>query len=134
MSSHWKTNSRTKLTQSSFVEKQLQTHRHDIIIGISWRFLKKSEILLKKSQKIKTPSKGIYLVFNLVKTRVSKGKPNPVLKIPAQLIPDIFQKHDKKLLKIFRISFYFSRVFPRFYGSRSLQIRALFFLDTKLDF
>ena len=88
----------------------------------------------KNSEKIKTPSKGIYLVFNLVKTRVSKGKPNPVLKIPAQLIPEIFQKQNKKLLKIFRSSFYFSRVFLRFYGSRSLQIRALFFLDAKLDF
>ena len=60
------------------------------------RFIEYNTRLVFAHKKIKTPGKGIYLVFNLVKTRVSKGKPNPVLKIPAQLIPEIFLKHGKK--------------------------------------
>ena len=86
------------------------------------------------TQKIKTPGKGIYLVFNLVKTCLGKGKPKTVLKVYAQLIILNFQKQKKKLLKMFRSLFYFFLIFLGFYGSRSLQIRALFFSGCKTRF
>ena len=85
----------------------------------------------KKNQN--TEVRNLFCI-NLVKTYHSKGKSNPVLKISGHLIILIFGKQKKKLLKMFQGLFYFFRIFLRFYGSRSLQIRAVFFHTTQTRF
>ena len=57
-----------------------------------------------------------------------------VLKVFTKLIPDEIEKKWKKILENLEKYYDFLHDFPEFYGSRSLQIRALFFYTIKIGF
>ena len=72
---------------------------------------------------------GIFFLFNF-ESRLSKGF-SPVfiwaLKCAPNKFEPILKNFKKKYFKYFQKTYNFLRIFPRFSGSRSLRIRALFF-------
>ena len=76
---------------------------------------------------------NLFLIF-FVKTQMPKGYLKVVLK---ETVEKIFLKIEKRIFiffNIFKKSTDFIFNFPKFFGSRSLQIRGLFFIGSKFDF
>ena len=59
---------------------------------------------------------------------------NPVLKTDAQILLAEIEIHKKKLFDSFKTLQIFFRIFPRFFGTRSLRRRGFRFIPPKLDF
>ena len=98
-----------------------------------WSLFNKVQLLFRKKSKPQGCEFFINLFLKSIYQR-QKFQSLAVLKTHGQLIIFEIRKSLKKYFENFKKSWDFFTNFLRFFGSRSLQIRGLLFIGSKLDF